>query len=107
MEEEQLKYHQASSGLDGPRGAASSAQKSQMSAATESETAFAPQINPKSKEIVRDRAVQDILYEDAIRRKQATQIKQQKREIEEKVAAKGLANPQKKSAKEQSEKYVQ
>ena len=91
MEEEQHKHH---GGLDGPRGAAASAQKSQISLATESESAFAPQINPKSKEIVRDRAVQDILYEDAIRRKQTKQIKQQKREIEEKVAAKGLANPQ-------------
>lgn len=39
----------------------------------DSENTFAPQINKKSEDIVRDRPVQQLLYEDAMRRQEAQQ----------------------------------
>ncbi len=38
---------------------------------TKEEATFAPKINTKSREIVRDRPVQDLLYDDAMRRNDA------------------------------------
>ena len=39
--------------------------------ATEKENTFNPLINPRSEAIVRDRPVQDLLYDDAMRRQEA------------------------------------
>lgn len=48
----------------------------------ENET-FAPKINPRSKEIVRDQPVQELLYNDALRRKDMNELRKQKNDIKE------------------------
>lgn len=45
---------------------------------------YVPQINQRSKEIVRDQAVQDLLYNDALRRKDMSELRKQKTNIKEK-----------------------
>jgi hypothetical protein len=50
---------------------------------SENET-FAPKINPRSKEIVRDQPVQELLYNDALRRKDMNELRKQKTSIKEK-----------------------
>ena len=49
---------------------------------TEQET-FAPKINQRSKEIVRDKPVQELLYNDALRRKDMSELRQQKTNLKE------------------------
>lgn len=44
---------------------------------------FAPKINQRSKDIVRDKPVQELLYNDALRRKDMTELRQQKTNIKE------------------------
>jgi hypothetical protein len=58
------------------------ASKSKMSASAQEET-FAPKINAKSKEIVRDQPVQELLYNDALRRKDMNELKKKKNNINE------------------------
>lgn len=58
------------------------ASKSKMSASAQEET-FAPKINTKSKEIVRDQPVQVLLYNDALRRKDMNELKKKKNNINE------------------------
>lgn len=48
------------------------------------ENTFAPQINKKSEDIVRDRPVEDLLYDDAIRRQEAQKHRIQRVQLEEK-----------------------
>lgn len=45
---------------------------------------FAPVINQRSKEIVRDQPVQELLYNDALRRKDMTELRKQQNTIKEK-----------------------
>lgn len=45
---------------------------------------FAPKINQRSKEIVRDQPVQDLLYNDALRRKDMSELRKQQTNIKEK-----------------------
>lgn len=48
------------------------------------ETTFAPKINKRSEQMVRDRKVQDLLYEDAIKRQDAQQTRVQQAALESK-----------------------
>jgi hypothetical protein len=58
------------------------ASRSKVTIDLENET-FAPKINTRSKEIVRDQPVQELLYNDALRRKDMSELRKQKNSIKE------------------------
>jgi len=49
------------------------------------EATFAPQINPRSEQIVRDRPVEVLLYDDAMRRNEAQKQRQEQPKVVEEV----------------------
>ena len=51
---------------------------------TQAEATFAPKINKRSEQMIRDRKVQDLLYEDAIKRQDAQQTRQAQADLESK-----------------------
>lgn len=56
------------------------------------EATFAPKINQKSEDIVRDRPVQDLLYDDALRRQEAMQNRQARAVLEERKKESKISN---------------
>lgn len=68
--------------MDTPEGNIDLTQ-SDMDGGLQTENTFAPQINKKSEDIVRDRPVQDLLYDDALRRQDAHNSRVKRAIIEE------------------------
>jgi hypothetical protein len=61
----------------------SGGKESKKGAPRDAQETFAPKINQRSKDIVRDQPVQELLYNDALRRKDMDELRKQKNSIKE------------------------